>query len=144
MQEKIVRLNNSDLQLKEAEQKLKGSKLILAEAVKREKAMTEEDRSRQELYEKKQRECSLLEASATKREKEAKYIIDNQNQVLQDKAEKLTQNERTSLKKEFCAKEKKLKRELATERTELYALTLGGLLYSVLATIAYHCHHKTL
>lgn len=97
MKEKIVSLNNSDLQLKEAEQRLRESRLKLAEAVKLEKDTKEEDKNRQAFYEKSWRECSLKESIAVKREKEAQYIIDCQNEVLAEKAKQMTASTRESV-----------------------------------------------
>lgn len=77
----------------------------MEEAVKLEKAAIEEDKSRKQLYEKSIRELSLKESNAIKREKEAKYLIDFQNRVLDEKAKKIT-----------------------------YVLTVGGVLYSFYVT----------
>lgn len=128
LKEKIVTLNNSDLQLKKAEQILRESKQKLAEAVRLEKATIEEDNKRKQLYEKGVRELTL-------RESEAKYIVDKQNQVLNEKAKQMTSSVRESMEKQHQKREKALCEAYKLKEFQLHAVTIGGLLYSFYVTL---------
>lgn len=135
MQEKIVNLNNSDLQLNEAEWKLKESKEKLAEAEKLERDTIEADNRNKQLYEKSVRQLSLKEETAMKYEKTAKHIIDNQNKILDEKAEHMTASARISLEMKYQEKEKNLKSAYKSKEIQLHAITFGGLLYGVYVTM---------
>lgn len=135
LKEKIVTLNNSDLQLKKAELVLRESKQKLAEAVRLKKTTIEEDNNRKQFYEKSWRECSLKESIAVKREKEAQYIIDNQDKVLNEKAKQMTFSVRESMEKQHQKREKALCKAYELKEFQLHSITVGGLLYSFYATL---------
>ncbi|MFR6277064.1 MAG: DUF6040 family protein [Blautia sp.] len=129
-----MNLNNSDLQLKEAEQKLRESKLKLEEVAKLEKTLREADRRRKQIYEKSVKELTLKEAGVSKREKEAKYIIDSQNKILNEKAKQMTASARGIMEKQYRKREKALCETYKLKEVQLYVLTVGGLLYSFYVT----------
>ncbi len=97
---------------------------------KLEKTLREADRRRKQIYEKSVKELTLKEAGVSKREKEAKYIIDSQNKILNEKAKQMTASARGIMEKQYRKREKALCETYKLKEVQLYVLTVGGLLYS--------------
>lgn len=135
MKEKIVTLNNSDLQLQEAEQKFKESKQKLAQAMQLEREIKEKDNAIKINYEKRIQKITIREAYVEKRENQAESLINNQEIKINEKARELTSETRKLMELEQRKKEKELRNSYELKEYELYALTFGGLLYSFFVTI---------
>lgn len=97
--------------------------------------MIEKDRSSKQFYEKSRNECLMKESIAVKREKEARYIIDNQNKVLNEKAKQMTFSVRTSIEQQYQKREKELRKSYELKELQLHTATVGGLLYSFYVTL---------
>ncbi|MFV0363250.1 MAG: DUF6040 family protein [Suipraeoptans sp.] len=78
---------------------------------------------------------STREADVEKREKHAEDIVKNQEKKINEKAEKLTFDKRRRMGFAQSENEEKLRRSYKLKEGKLYALTMGGLLYSFLITV---------
>ncbi|WP_417202659.1 DUF6040 family protein [Acetoanaerobium sticklandii] len=128
-------MNNSDLQLQEANQKLKESKQKLVQAIQLERRIEEKDNAIKINYDKCIQNITTREVDVIKRENQAEYLIKKQEIKINEKAMELTSDTRKMMELEHRNKENELKNLYELKEYQLYALTFGGLLYGFFVTV---------